>query len=166
MKRGFAIIVSLLLILAILASCDNTAADKAESNTEKSDVPSDTPNELQIQATEAPQYYESEMFGTYFRPNDDLSPIAFTITVNPNGTYHYYETAISSHMGLGKYTIDDNIITLIDDNIPTLTGAKTYYFKFEYRDGKLIFLASESDKFMYVNLPDGAVFERASQAEN
>ena len=156
MKKNFALIISLLLALSTLVSCNNIPANDSESKTE-------SPSETETKIAEAPREDVGEMFGTYHRPNDDDSAIAFTITLSPEGTYNYCESIISSHLGYGKYTVEGNIITIIDDNIPTSTGSATYIFKFEYRDGKLIFLASESDKFMYVNLPEGAVFERAPE---
>ena len=65
---------------------------------------------------------------------------------------------------MGQYTVEGNIITLVDEKAPYYDDEekifvfKTHIFKFEYRDGSLIFLASESDSFMYINLPDGAEF--------
>lgn len=67
---------------------------------------------------------------------------------------------------MGNYTFEDNVITLIDEKIPTLSGQHTCTFKFEYRDGKLIYLATESDRFMYINPPDGAEFERVNTQDN
>ena len=153
MKKLFLLIISLLLTASLLASCNSAA----------NDIETESPGETETKIAEAPREDVGEMFGTYYRQNDDNSPFAFTITLSPEGTYNYCESAVSSHLGYGKYTVEGNVITLIDDNIPTATGSVTYSFKFEYRDGKLIFLASESDNFMYVNLPEGAVFERAPE---
>ncbi|MBQ4091242.1 MAG: hypothetical protein IJC64_02875 [Clostridia bacterium] len=100
----------------------------------------------------------SQICGTYARRNDFEIQDYFTITLNADGTYMYYATLFSSHIGAGEYTISNNVITLVDGNIPTMDGQVTNTFRFEYREGKLIFLASASDKFMYVSLPEGAEF--------
>ncbi len=175
MRKILLIFLSTFLVASLFVSCEKTTVPTAtesltelqiekqtESNTVGSTVSvgeSDSPLEGSANSE------IDSLYGTYFRKNNDSRPIAdvFTITLNADGTYNYYETMISSHLGFGRYTVDGNIITIRDDDIPTLNGSKTYTFKFEYRDGKLIFLASESDNFMYVNLPDGAEFERAPQ---
>ena len=95
-----------------------------------------------------------EVAGHYRRKND-----IFSIVLNADSTYQYYESEISSHIGMGNYTIDGDVITL-EDKFPGLSGPITCYFRFRYEDGKLFFLADQSDQFMYVKLPDGATFER------
>ena len=112
----------------------------------------------ETEATEASIVDIDEICGTYARRNDFEIQDYFTITLNADGTYMYYATLFSSHIGAGEYTISNNVITLVDSNIPTMDGQVTNTFRFEYREGKLIFLASESDNFMYVKLPDGAEF--------
>ena len=100
------------------------------------------------------------IYGSYIRENGDNSPLGtFTITLSNNGKYSYYEGPLSSHIGYGEYTVDGNRIILVDEQIPGLHSTLTCTYVFEYSCGKLIFLADESDKFMYTNLPDGAVFE-------
>jgi hypothetical protein len=148
MRRAFALILSLILIIAALASCDLDHTNETESAIE----------------SESLQDKTNEIYGSYCRLHD-YYPDSFSITLYPDGTYQYYETLISSHIGHGKYTVDGNVITLIDDGIPTLEGSKTHYFKFEYRDGKLIYLAEGSNNFMYIHLPDDAEFCRV-ETEN
>jgi len=99
------------------------------------------------------------VFGAYSRENANGFD-HFTITLNEDGTYSYFETMISSHLGMGEYTFEDGIVTLIDDQIPGLYGSLTHTYRFRYEGGSLIFLADESDNFMYINLPDGAQFDR------
>ena len=171
MKKTFALITVLLAAILVFVSCDTVveASAKAliqaeesvsENVTEaaESEPSTDTVTESKSVQTDTTTEHSNEIYGSYARPNEN-SPVAFTITLSPNGSYSYYETAISSHMGFGRYTIDGNIITIVDDDIPTASGSRTYTFKFEYRDEKLFFLASESDSFMYVDLPEGAEFE-------
>lgn len=111
------------------------------------------------------RYTIETVSGSYARKNDNGFD-SFSITLNEDGTYFYYETMISSHLGIGEYTLADGIVTLIDDQIPTLYGSRTYTYKFQCKGDKLVFLASESDNFLYVNLPDGAQFDRVEVTEN
>lgn len=104
-------------------------------------------------------YTLESISGSYSRENANGFD-HFTITLNEDGTYSYFETMISSHLGMGGYTLKDGIVTLTDSQIPGLYGSLTRTYKFRCEDGKLIFLADESDNFMYINLPDGAEFER------
>lgn len=102
-------------------------------------------------------------YGMYSRENANGFD-HFTITLNENGTYSYFETMISSHLGMGGYTLEDGVVTLTDSQIPGLYGSLTHTYKFRCEDGKLIFLADESDDFMYIKLPDGAEFDRREPA--
>lgn len=143
MKRFLVLLLAVLTVFMLFVSCDGKKAAETESKTE-----TDTESVSKSDA----------IYGTYIRENDNGYD-SFSITLHEDGTYTYYETMISSHLGHGGYTIEDNLITLIDTQIPTYSGSATYEFKFEYRDGKLIYLAGKSDQFMYVHLPDGAEFE-------
>lgn len=140
MKKFFVILLTALVLLFSLVSCDTGKQNETESETVKAVDP-------------------AEVCGFYCRMNDNGYD-SFSITLYEDGTYTYFETMVSSHIGHGTYTVDKNLITLTDNQIPTLSGTSQYTFKFEYRDGKLFFLAAESDQFMYVDLPDGAEFER------
>lgn len=105
----------------------------------------------------------ASIYGTYVRENDN-GMIPFSITLNEDGTYRYLECGISSHIGMGGYTFKDGIVTLVDANIPGVHGSLTRRYKFRFEDEKLVFLAEESDDFMYIKLPDGAAFEREEPA--
>ena len=129
MKRSYLCAIAILILSAILVSCQPSLANSPE-----------------------------DVCGLYARPNANGFD-AFTITLNPDGTYQYFETMISSHLGFGSYTVEDGIVTLVDSQIPGVNGSLTHTYQFKYADGKLIFLAEESDSFMYINLPDGAEFE-------
>lgn len=110
-------------------------------------------------------YTVENVSGTYTRPNDNGFD-SFSITLNEDGTYGCFETMISSHLGIGEYTLEDGVVTLIDDQIPTLYGSLTHTYKFRCEKDKLIYLADESNAFMYVSLPDGAQFDRVEAREN
>lgn len=108
-------------------------------------------------------YTVENISGSYSRENTNGFD-HFTITLNENGTYSYFETMISSHLGMGGYTLEDGVVTLTDSQIPGLYGSLTRTYRFRCEDGKLIFLADESDNFMYIKLPDGAEFDRREPA--
>ena len=96
------------------------------------------------------------VYGTYARRNSDGS--VFTITLHEDGSYQYYESMLSSHIGVGNFTFEDNTVTIVDDQIPGVSGSLTITVVFGFENGNLIYRAEESDRFMYVNLPDGAEF--------
>ena len=129
MKKTIFRAIAMVLLVMVLAACQAPLADSPE-----------------------------DVCGIYARPNANGFD-SFTITLNSDGTYQYFETMISSHLGFGNYTVEDDIITLVDDQIPGVSGSLTHTYKFKYTDGKLVFLSEESDHFMYINLPDGAEFE-------
>ena len=99
-------------------------------------------------------------YGAYERPNGESTPIqdSFTITLNRDGTYYYYETMLSSHIGSGTYTVDGDtvVLTEIYKNIWGAPVEDRFYFT--YTDGKLMFDAGRSSDFRYIDLPDGAEF--------
>ena len=130
MKKAFVCMMAVILIITAFVSC------KVEKSVQPEDI-----------------------YGSYSRKNSNGYDY-FTLTLNEDGTYSYFETMISSHIGWGEYTIDGEKVTLVDTQIPGVYGSHTYVFTFKYEDGKLIYIAEESDHFMYINLPDGAEFER------
>lgn len=52
-------------------------------------------------------------------PFSGLETDDFTITVNGDGTYSYCESLLSSYIGIGKWSVADDVLTLSDD-----TGAE------------------------------------------
>ena len=78
----------------------------------------------------------------------------FTITLNPDGTSTFYEGPLSSYLGGGIWGVHDGTIRMRE------TAGFDMAFRFGWEDGALVFLASESDSFPYVKVPDGARFLR------
>ena len=170
MKRFISVVLSAMLILLLLTACDGSAANEAEDTTaqtqELEETTTSATDETESETTEAVQHELKDMYGTYSRTNDDKysSVFDFTISIYPDGTYYYYE-GLGSHIAYGNYTVEGNVITLTDETIPHVDD-KIFCFSFEYCGDKIVFLASESDQFMYVDdLPDGAIFNRAPEAE-
>ena len=87
--------------------------------------------------------YEKEGFGS-----------AFTITLYDDGTFAYYEGALSSYMGMGTWQEEGGLVTLRDEQ----------HFENRFRmDGEdLVFTAEGSTNFMYVDVAEGDRFVRQS----
>ena len=85
--------------------------------------------------------YEGEGCGGYF-----------TITLNDDSTFSYYEGMLSSYIGYGTWTLEKGVLCLTD----TMGCDFINYFKVE--NGKLIFLEETSTNFLYVKVADGECF--------
>lgn len=87
--------------------------------------------------------YEKEGFGS-----------AFTISINDDGTFSYYEGGSSSYIGRGKWVLEDDILTLSDDD----EAGYPFVNRFKVKDGELAFIAEDSTNFLYINVADGERF--------
>ena len=76
----------------------------------------------------------------------------FTITLNKDGTYEYYEGVLSSYIGSGDWSVKDGVLTL------TEKSGYDFVFRFKVKDGELVFVSEGSSQFMYVTVEDGDVF--------
>ena len=77
----------------------------------------------------------------------------FTITLNSDGTFQYYEGALSSTFGNGTWTLEDDLLCITEENAP---HPRTNYFLVE--DGCLVFQAEGSDNFIFVTVLDSEQF--------
>lgn len=75
----------------------------------------------------------------------------FVITLVKDGTFSYYEGMLSSHIGLGNWTVKDGILTLTEKN-----NKRTYLFSAQ--NDALVFIGEGSDRFVYVSVMDGDKF--------
>ena len=78
----------------------------------------------------------------------------FTITVYEDGTFQCYETLISSYIGIGHYSTEDDTVTFKEDE-PGCTGDINFY---QIADDKLLFIHDGSANYHFVPLEDGASF--------
>ena len=85
---------------------------------------------------------------------NDRSFIDFSITLNPDGTYSWYETPVSSFIGSGHYSINNNVLIMNDG----VVGQYTRVHRFRMEGNRLFFIENESDNFPMVRLQDGAEF--------
>ncbi len=79
---------------------------------------------------------------------------AFTLSIEEGGKMSYYEGALSSHIGLGSWTLADGILTISEDN--GRGGQRVNRFAVD--GDSLTFMAEASDNFIYLKLESGARF--------
>ncbi|MCQ2536916.1 MAG: M56 family metallopeptidase [Lachnospiraceae bacterium] len=87
----------------------------------------------------------------------------FTISLKNDGTFSYYEGSLSSYIGIGEYTVDNDRLILFDRG---MSREEPWIFEFTIDDGKLIFDKSKSHDFIYVHPDDGAAFYLSPQKES
>ena len=80
--------------------------------------------------------------------------IYFYISLEPDGTYTWYETPISSYIGMGTYTMEDGILIMHDDEQICTPRVN----RFRVDGNSLYFMAEGSDNFLMVKLNDGDEF--------
>ena len=134
MKRYFAILSALMLFVLFNTSC-------TEKESEKSVV-----GKIYTYSGEAFSELESDY--------------AFTITINDDGTYSYYESLFSSYIGTGEWSVTDDVLTLSDD-----TGIEIInYFLIDGDD--LVFIEENSTNFIYVKVKDGERFHGTAVSDD
>lgn len=84
--------------------------------------------------------YEKEGFGGNF-----------TISLQDDGTFSYYEGLLSSHLGWGTWTVEGDTLTLREDTFSRV-------FRFRIQDDSLYYIKKSSSPFTYIQLEDGARF--------
>ena len=95
--------------------------------------------------TDSTYVYDGEGFGG-----------AFTISINEDGSFSYYEGFLSSYIGHGKWKIKHNVLTISD-------GISSN--KFKMRGNELVFVEEGSTNFMFVKLKDGDKFIKTDSVE-
>ena len=76
----------------------------------------------------------------------------FTITLNADGTYQYYEGFLSSYIGFGTWTVENGAVILTEQ------GGQDSVYCFAVKDGALIYESDDSDRFLYTDVTDGDRF--------
>lgn len=77
----------------------------------------------------------------------------FGIKLNDNGTFSYYEGALSSYIGSGEWSLGNGVLTLSENR-----QGRPCEMRFAQDGGDLRFIADGSDNFMYVKAEDGDRF--------
>ena len=78
----------------------------------------------------------------------------FTITLNEDGSYRYYEGFLSSYVGSGDWSVNN------DTAVMTEKGGYDAVFRFSVKDGDLIYRSDGSDRFIYTAVEDGDRFRQ------
>ena len=93
-------------------------------------------------------YYDGEGFGGTFK-----------IELKANGSFEYFEGALSSYFGTGKWSVSNDTLTLKDENTPKLNDSDPNLVNHFQIDGDTLrFIEKDSSNFIYVRLKDGETF--------
>lgn len=94
-------------------------------------------------------FYEKEGFGG-----------DFTIALNSDGSFQYYEGGLSSYLGTGKWSVSGNILALEETNTPKINkDAPNFVNYFEIDGESLRFIEKDSSNFTYVTVKDSEAFK-------
>lgn len=81
----------------------------------------------------------------------------FTLSIQEDGTFYYYEGSLSSYFGNGTWKIENQELILSENTYRYLQETVNTYV-FTCYQGELVYNAQRSDPFMYVELNDGVRF--------
>ena len=90
---------------------------------------------------------------TYVYENDGFGGI-FTIMLDGDGTFAYYEGFLSSYVGIGSWTLDGETLVLVNDK----ANGDPRENRFKIVDGDLVFQAENSSNFTHIKVADGDKF--------
>ena len=79
---------------------------------------------------------------------------AFSITLNEDGTFTYYEGMLSSYIGIGTWEQNGSTVILQEDD--EMGYGFVNYFQISGDD--LVFISEDSDNFLYTEVLDGDIF--------
>ena len=140
MKRTTTMLIALLFCLFIFTGCDCDLSKNSNSQSTNDTV--DTSEDIVI-----------KRIYVYEESDDVVKPI---ITLFDDTKCSFTFSALSSYLGIGTYTIEDDFFVLNTDD-----GLYTYTFKIEGEDmDRLIFVADKSSDYIHQGqFEDGSVFE-------
>lgn len=113
---------------------------------------------------QAPEIQADELAGWVYQYEKDGFGGDFTVSLEADGSFMYYEGGLSSYIGIGSWELDGSILTLRDDT----TMGYPFVNRFEVKDGSLIFREEGSTNFLYLKVADGERFSpvRRTEAED
>lgn len=109
---------------------------------------------------------------------EEFGPNVFGIDLFEDQSFSYFEMIFSSHIGMGRWSYADGIVTLTEQRTHLVGGREVeigdgvimveggHYedyeaaLRFQVIPEGLVYLAEGSDGFMYVHLQGGEVFQR------
>lgn len=106
-----------------------------------------------------PKSHQPSLAGLYRYEGDGFGG-DFTITLQADGSFTYYEGGLSSYIGDGKWSVSGDILTLEDESGAAIVN------RFRMEGDELIFQAKDSTNFIYVKVADGSVFSKNNEVNN
>ena len=100
---------------------------------------------------------ESDIAGKIFVYEKEGFGSEFAIEIQEGGTYSYYEGALSSYLGSGKWELNGDILCLTGEG--GLPGKPLVNY-FKVKGKNLVFLSEKSSNFTYIDVTDGDKFLR------
>ena len=139
--RKFASIIVVLTLVLSLPGCNKTSIADSDINGEET-VSEEIINPIT----------QEELCGEYICEEPGFGG-RFTLTLQEDGMFSYYEGLLSSYIGYGSWDYSENKLTLKD----TGYGEEWDIF-FTIIDGCLVYDKESSHTFIYVDLNDGTRF--------
>lgn len=88
----------------------------------------------------------------------DGFPDEFSIRLNSDGSFTYYEGVYSGYVGTGSRELDGDMLTLRKREYSSVPEKVRHVYRFKIEDGGLSFISDGSDNFMFINVSDGERF--------
>lgn len=87
----------------------------------------------------------------------------FTIHLNSDGTFSYYEGNLSSLIGMGNWKLEEDVL-ILSQNVPDNESTEYPWVNyFQINGNDLVFLSKGSTNFYYVTVSDGERFSVSSR---
>ncbi len=174
-KPAFWLVVLAVVVCVVVAVCFLTRPGPIEAPEGRVPVVTPTPRPTaapEVLPTDWPVYEDIHMesakvylLDDAFYPEKEYFHM-FTITIDEgSGQFQYYETPISSYIGMGRYELDGDILTIRDFGTGT---ERVNRFRVEDDGETLVWIGEGSGNFTFIKLIDGASFSldhTASSAE-
>ncbi len=157
------------LLCAVLGACFLTSPARGEETPDPSEDPG--PTEDPVSALAGSYKFAGEY-------PDSYGPNIFTLRLYGDGTFQYYETTYSSHIGLGTWAYEDGVVTLTEERSRMVGGTEEEisegvfqmvggtmedyeaHIRLRVTEDGLAYLAEGSDNFYYIEVQDGDPFLR------
>ena len=159
MKKYYLIIV-LTLIFSLSGCKIISTTDSAIEITESAKEGPEESKELEASGESASQITREELYGEYICEEPGFGGL-FTLTLQEDGKFTYYEGALSSYIGYGAWDYSENKLTLKD-----IGYNEEWDIFFTVENGHLIYDKEPSHTFIYTDLADGTRFISKKLVDN
>ncbi len=97
---------------------------------------------------------KEDLFEKTFRYEKEGAGGAFTVALHSDGRVSYYEGFFSSHLGMGTWTLEGDVLTIVEAKETGFASCN----HFHVTKNALIFREEGSTNFLYVKVSDGEKF--------